>query len=81
MAAGSPTLMPFRNWAFWPFGVPRALKEFQEKRFDAAESSFRSVLEIKPEDGPAKFYLHQIEDMRRETLPADWKGEVELKDK
>ena len=59
----------------------RALQEFQEKRFDAAESSFRSVLEIKPDDGPAKFYLHQIEDMRRETLPADWKGEVELKDK
>ncbi len=59
----------------------RALRDFQQKRFDLAESSFRCVLDLKPDDGPAKFYLHHIEEMRHENLPADWKGEVELKDK
>src|SRR6185503_5208323 len=59
----------------------RAVKSFQEKDFDAAEAGFRCVLELEPKDGPSKFYLHQIEELRSETLPADWKGEVELKDK
>ena len=59
----------------------RAVKNFQEKDFDAAETGFRCVLELEPKDGPSKFYLHQIEELRSETLPADWKGEVELKDK
>ncbi|MEO5802677.1 MAG: adenylate/guanylate cyclase domain-containing protein [Verrucomicrobiota bacterium] len=59
----------------------RALKSFQEKDFEAAKSGFGCVLELEPKDGPSKFYLHQIEEIRAETLPADWKGEVELKDK
>ncbi|MEP6662935.1 MAG: adenylate/guanylate cyclase domain-containing protein [Verrucomicrobiota bacterium] len=59
----------------------RALQSFREKNFDVAESGFRSVMELYPKDGPSKFYLHQIEELRSETLPADWKGEVELKDK
>lgn len=59
----------------------RVLTEFQQKQFDLAEASFRRILELNPEDGPSKFYLHQIEELRHETLPPDWKGEVELKDK
>ncbi len=59
----------------------RALKSFQEKNFDAAKAEFNGVLKLQPNDGPTKFYLHQLEEMRAEFLPSTWKGEVELKDK
>ena len=39
------------------------------------------MLEINPKDGPAKFYLEQIEELRAAEPPADWKGEIALKDK
>lgn len=58
-----------------------ALQIFATKKFDAAEAAFRAVLEIKPGDGPSKFYLEQIEELRGAELPPDWKGEITLKDK
>jgi len=58
-----------------------ALQKFQQKDFAAADAAFRRVLEISPGDGPSKFYLQQIEEVRSATLPADWQGEVELKEK
>jgi len=39
------------------------------------------VLEIAPKDGPAKFYLKHLAELRDHPLPADWSGEVELKEK
>jgi adenylate cyclase len=59
----------------------KALAALAAKDFAAAEAAFHRVLEISPKDGPSKFYLAQIEDLRAETLPADWKGEITLKDK
>ncbi|MEO6035556.1 MAG: adenylate/guanylate cyclase domain-containing protein [Verrucomicrobiota bacterium] len=59
----------------------RGLQNFQEKKFDLADTSFRCVLDLAPEDGPSKFYLRHLEEVRHETLAVDWKGEVELKDK
>ncbi len=59
----------------------KALAVLATKDFTAAEAAFRHVLEISPEDGPSKFYLEQIEELRNETLPDDWKGEITLKDK
>ena len=58
-----------------------ALRLFQERRFDEAEAAFRKVLEIAPNDGPADFYLKQIAIWRELAPPADWNGEVELKEK
>jgi len=39
------------------------------------------VLELAPSDGPAKFYLKHLAELRDQPLPADWSGEVELKEK
>jgi adenylate cyclase len=58
-----------------------ALRLFQERKFDEAEAAFRKVLEIAPKDGPAEFYLKQIAGWREQAPPADWNGEVELKEK
>jgi adenylate cyclase len=59
----------------------RALAALAAKDFGAAEAAFHRVLEISPKDGPSKFYLEQIEDLRAAALPADWKGEITLKEK
>ncbi|MEI9963012.1 MAG: adenylate/guanylate cyclase domain-containing protein [Limisphaerales bacterium] len=40
-----------------------ALKLFQEKKFIEAEAAFQKVLAIKPNDGPAKFYLKHIAEL------------------
>ncbi len=58
-----------------------ALSVLVTKDFTAAEAAFRRVQEMSPEDGPSKFYLEQIEELRHEELPKDWKGEITLKDK
>jgi adenylate cyclase len=58
-----------------------ALRLFQEKKFDEAEAAFGKVLEIEPNDGPAKFYLKQTAGWREQAPPEDWSGEVELKEK
>jgi adenylate cyclase len=54
---------------------------FVKKEFPAAEAAFRRVLELIPSDGPSKFYLEHIEEIRSEELPPDWKGDITLKDK
>jgi adenylate cyclase len=59
----------------------KALAALAAKDFAAAEAAFHRVLEISPKDGPSLFYLEQIEELRAETQPADWKGEITLKDK
>jgi hypothetical protein len=59
----------------------RALAALAARDFAAAEAAFHRVLEISPKDGPSRFYLEQIEELRAAPLPADWKGEITLKDK
>jgi adenylate cyclase len=58
-----------------------ALKLFEQGKLTDAEGAFRKVLEIGPDDGPSKFYLKQIAELRGHLLPENWKGEVELKEK
>jgi adenylate cyclase len=58
-----------------------ALDKFTKRDFAGAEESFKRVQEISPDDGPAEFYLEQIQELRATELPADWKGEITLKDK
>ncbi|HEX4121902.1 MAG TPA: adenylate/guanylate cyclase domain-containing protein [Verrucomicrobiae bacterium] len=58
-----------------------ALNAFVKRDFDAACSAFNNILETHPTDGPCKFYLEQIAELRATELPADWKGEIALKDK
>ena len=59
----------------------RGIEKFTNRNFAEAETEFRVVLEINPKDGPSQFYLDQIEELRATEPPADWKGEITLKDK
>jgi adenylate cyclase len=59
----------------------RALEKFMKRDFAGAEEGFRHALEVSPQDGPARFYLEQIEELRATEPPAEWKGEIILKDK
>jgi len=65
----------------WREAFASALAEFGKKNFDAAEAGFKRVLELRPVDGPAKFYLKQVADLRTHELPEDWSGGVSLKEK
>ena len=58
-----------------------ALEKFAQRDFPGAASSFQRVLELKSDDGPSKFYLEQIEELRDTEIPAGWKGDITLKDK
>lgn len=57
------------------------LELFQAKNFAEAEAVFRRIIETAPDDGPAKFYLKQMAELAGNSLPADWAGDVELKEK
>ncbi|PYM13101.1 MAG: hypothetical protein DME18_09795 [Verrucomicrobia bacterium] len=78
-------LLGFRDLSeatrLWREPFENALREFRQGNFDAAEAGFRCTLELRPDDGPAKFYLHQIAELRVHPPAPDWAGEIELKDK
>ena len=84
-AAEAYELLGFRDQAEaskpWRETFENALREFGQRNFDAAEAGFRCTLEVRPNDGPAKFYLHQIAELRVHPPAPDWAGEIELKDK
>jgi adenylate cyclase len=65
----------------WRETFGNALNEFQRRNFEAAEAGFRCTLEMLPGDGPAKFYLQQIAELRIHPPGPNWTGEIELKDK
>jgi adenylate cyclase len=59
-----------------------ALEKFAKQDFAGAEAAFRRVQEISPQDGPAQFYLEQIQELRAAAaLPPEWNGAITLKDK
>ena len=62
----------------WVEEFKSAVPLYQEAKFDAAESRFRSVLNTKPDDGPSKFYLEQISYARSSQ---NFTGIIELKEK
>jgi adenylate cyclase len=65
----------------WRQAFDAALEHFRKSDFASAEIAFRRVLELRPDDGPTKFFLHKLEEFRAEPPPEGWKGEVELKEK
>ncbi len=66
----------------WREAFANALKHFEQRQFGQAQGAFCKVLELRNgADGPAKFYLRQLEELSTETLAADWAGEIELKEK
>lgn len=65
----------------WREAFAQGLHAFQQGDFQAAEAHFRRTLALRPDDGPSRFYLARLEELRRHPPPADWTGEVELKEK
>lgn len=65
----------------WRQAFAAALDDFRKRDFASAEPAFRRVLELRPDDGPTKFFLHKLEEFRADPPPEGWKGEVELKEK
>ncbi len=65
----------------WRQAFAAALDHFRKRDFATAETAFRHVLELRPEDGPTKFFLHKLDEFRADPPPDGWKGEVELKEK
>lgn len=65
----------------WRDAFAEALQHFKARNFDAAEAGMKRVLQLRPEDGPAKFYLKEIAEMRQNPPEPDWAGEIELKEK
>jgi len=65
----------------WCEVFAQALHQFQRKLFAKAEAGFRRTLELRPEDGPSNFYLKRIEEVNSHPPPADWVGEIDLREK
>ena len=79
----------------WREAFARGLFHFQRRQFDAAETQFKLASKLRSEsmtmpttamsfftdDGPSQFYLAKIEVLRKQPLPSDWNGEVELMEK
>ena len=58
-----------------------ALKLFCQRKFDEAEAAFNAILKTTPDDGPSKFYIKHIAELREHPPEADWNGEIELHEK
>jgi hypothetical protein len=56
----------------------QAVYAFQGSDLQDAESSFRRVLEVYPDDLPTQFYLKRIEARAGEPVPYDWDGTIDL---
>lgn len=58
-----------------------ALELFRSRQFDDALQAFRSVLEIAPDDGPARTYVQRCEHYLASPPPEDWDGVWQLTEK
>jgi len=65
----------------WEKSFDSALNAFTRGELGAAEREFRKVLELRKEDGPARFYLEHIQELRAASAAAAWTGEVDVKEK
>lgn len=54
---------------------------FKKRDFDGAELCFKRILQQYPKDGPSKFYLSHLNELRNHPPGEHWKGEIELKEK
>jgi adenylate cyclase len=90
---GSPDVAD--NSREWREKFADALQNFRQRKFDAAEKEFRETIELRKaaersvthtddaptDDGPSKFYLDQIADLRLHPPAYEWIGEVSLREK
>ena len=59
----------------------QALNNYRERNLEFATAGFRRVLDISPNDGPSKFYLDRLDELKRQTLPDNWSTSTILREK
>ena len=65
----------------WREAFAEALNNYEQRNLTFAEMGFRRVLELRPDDGPAKFYLERVAELAKQELPEDWVTHTILKEK
>jgi len=65
----------------WREAFAEALNNYEERNLEFAQIGFRRVLQLKPDDGPSKFYLERIEELSSQELPDNWVTHTILKEK
>jgi adenylate cyclase len=65
----------------WRDVFAQALALYCAQDFSTAKMLFGQVLHLKPEDGPAKFYLGRISDIESEKMVLEWGGHTRMFDK
>ena len=65
----------------WRRTFEQAWLHFQRRQFPEAAAGFRETLRLRPNDGPALYYLGKIDEFQTRALPAEWRGEIELAEK
>jgi len=65
----------------WRDTFQTALVSYKRGDLAAAREGFEAVLRLKPEDGPARFYLERIAEHDDQPSPTGWTGEIQLKEK
>ncbi len=67
--------------AQWRARFELALHHFQRGELEKARSAFAETLALRPDDGPARFYLDHLAERPPGPLPPEWTGEINLKEK
>lgn len=65
----------------WRESFAQALKNYQAGEFVLAEMGFNKTVELKPNDGPSRYYLSRLEELKEQPLPEDWTGATIMKEK
>lgn len=65
----------------WRKVFAEALKNYEGRRLEIAAIGFREVLQLKPQDGPATFYLKQIAERSADAVNDAWATFTVVKEK
>ena len=65
----------------WRDTFAKGLWSFQRKLFTEAEEHFQRTLVLRPEDGPAKYYLQKTAELKSKNLGQEWMGEIDMQEK
>jgi adenylate cyclase len=65
----------------WREAFDRALQNYHSRNLEFAAAGFRETLELRPDDGPSKFYLEKLEELQTQDVPSDWATHTILREK
>lgn len=65
----------------WRDAFAQALENYHGRKLETAAKGFQRTLELKPEDGPSRFYLARLEELKGMTLADDWATHTIMREK